>query len=98
MPVDAEGVTLPVVQFSVQPRFPERALLQGVSRLVTVETLIGVDGVARPVCIVQRLDSDLEAESFATVRRWRFVPALLRGKPVPVVATIGLTVDIARQS
>jgi hypothetical protein len=30
------------------------------------------------------------------VRRWRFAPALLRGKPVPVLVTIGLSYNIAR--
>ncbi len=97
MPVDTDGVTQPLVQKSVQPSYPDRALQQGIAGIVTVETLVGVDGMPRPVCVVEKLDRDLEASSLSTVRRWRFTPAQLRGKPVAVLVTIALSYNIGRQ-
>jgi periplasmic protein TonB len=96
VPIETDGVTAPSVLSMAQPRFPERALLQGASGTV-VETVVDVEGRPHPACVVDKLDRDLEQESLATVRRWRFAPARRGGKPVAALITIGLSYNIARR-
>lgn len=46
--------------------------------------VVDVDGIPRHIVVTQPLGYGLDEEAIKTVQRWRFEPAKLRHKPVPV--------------
>jgi TonB family protein len=51
-------------------------------------TIVGTDGVPREVYFVKTLGYGLDAQAVSAVRHWKFSPATLEGKPVPVAIQV----------
>jgi TonB family protein len=82
------GVTSPVLLEKVDPVYPDtarRAQLQGV---VVLEAVITASGVVDEVRIVRSPNPIFDAAVEAAVRRWRYRPATLNGRAVPVLLTV----------
>ena len=72
----------------VDPAYPEaarRARLQGV---VILEAVITASGAVDEVRIVRSPSPLFDAAVEDAVRRWRYRPATLNGRAVPVVLTV----------
>lgn len=65
-----------------------RARLQGI---VVVNIVLMPDGRARDLRVVRPLGLGLDEEAIEAVKKWKFEPARMNGKPV----TVNVTVEVA---
>lgn len=76
----------------VRPVYPDAMRAAGREGVVPIEAVIGVDGTVTSVRVTTaQIHPDFAIAAVDAVRRWRFSPTLLNGKPVEVVMTV--TVD-----
>ena len=90
-------VTPPRKLRNVQPEYPSREGSVVGRGLWLGEVLIDADGRVREVFAVQEVEFDPPWPEFndaipAAIRRWQYVPAVLKGKPAAVCLTV--TMDI----
>lgn len=69
------------------PQYPAEAVKAGLQGVVTVECTVGTDGRVTNATAVEG-DSPLSEAAVAAVRKWRFEPLLLDGKPKDFVLTV----------
>jgi protein TonB len=74
----------PVKVFSPQPGYTEEARQARVQGIVILQAIIDPQGSVTDVRVLKGLPEGLAEAAVATVRTWRFKPATLEGKPVPV--------------
>src|SRR5205814_8363571 len=77
----------------VRPRFPEEAKAFLLDGTVFIETEIKETGDVRIIRIQKPAGAGLDEAAVEAVRQWKYKPALLDGKPVPVFTMI--TVNFA---
>jgi TonB family protein len=90
MTVD-KNIKPPEVLKRVNPVYTADAKAARISGMVIIETMIDETGVVRGTKILKRLPYGLDQAAADAVSQWTFAPALLDGKPVPVV--FNLTVN-----
>jgi len=81
-------VHAPVVLERVEPDYPEsarRARLQGI---VILEATITTSGEVRQVRVLKSVNPLLDEAAVRAVRAWRYRPATLNGRAVPVYLTV----------
>jgi protein TonB len=71
----------------VAPVTPEQARQAGISGLVLVEVIIGVDGRVTSAKVLRSIPM-LDEAALEAVRQWRYEPTELNGVPVPVIITV----------
>ncbi len=81
-------ITAPKKVQDVQPIYPPSARSQRRQGIVILEALISPTGCVRSVEVLRGPAPDLEGAALRAVTFWRYTPALLAGKPVPVVMTV----------
>jgi len=77
----------------VKPVYPAIAQSARVGGTVTIEATIGPDGKVIDTKVVRSIPM-LDQAALDAVRQWEYTPALLNGKPVPVV--INVTINFTR--
>ena len=77
----------------VKPVYPAIAQSARVVGTVTLEATIGPDGKVIDTKVVRSIPM-LDQAALDAVRQWEYTPALLNGKPVPVV--INVTINFTR--
>ena len=77
----------------VKPVYPAIAQSARVVGTVTIEATIGPDGKVIDAKVVRSIPM-LDQAALDAVRQWEYTPALLNGKPVPVV--INVTINFTR--
>ncbi len=77
------------------PRYPEIARRARVQGVVIVEAVINKAGSVESVRVLKGLPMGLDTAAVDTVKKWKFKPATLNGKPVTVYYT--LTVNFQLQ-
>jgi TonB family protein len=97
VPVEAPGAIIRVrvggnVQQSAlisgsQPDYPEEARAQGVEGVVTLEALIGVDGMVQSLSVISG-DPALVPAALESVKGWTYRPTLLNGVPIEVLTLV----------
>ena len=70
----------------VKPVYPAIAQSARIGGVVTIEATIGPDGKVIDAKVVRSIPM-LDQAALDAVRQWEYTPALLNGKPVPVVVT-----------
>ncbi len=88
------GVTAPVLTYSVDAEFTKKAKdakYQGVS---VVSCVVDADGMPRHVHTIRKLGMGLDEKALEAVRQYKFKPGLLNGKPVAVQITIEVNFHI----
>lgn len=86
----------PVPLSSPAPRYPPQAARRGESGTVLVRVDVGPDGVPTSTSLVQSSNSRLlDKAALDAVRRWRFRPAVVNGRPTvgSVVVPIEFSLD-----
>lgn len=83
-----DGVSAPSVAQKVDPEYTEEARKAKISGPVLLKLTVGVDGMAHDISVVRGLDSGLDLKAVEAVQKWHFNPGMLKGEPVPVLATI----------
>ena len=91
----AEGEAVPIVR--IDPQWPRRALEEGIEGFVRVEVLIGADGAAKDVRVVDSEPGALFARNAVrAVRRWKFKPRVVDGVAVERWAVTTIEFKMAR--
>jgi TonB family protein len=95
-PLRIEGVIKePRKTKDVAPEYPEDAIRAGLTGVVILDCVVDVKGHVQSAD-VKRGSPTLAEAAIKAVRKWRYTPTLLDGKPVPVIMTI--TVNFTRSS
>ena len=87
------GVISPDVIHEEKPQYTSEAMRAKVQGVVEVEAVVLPDGTVGQVQVVRSLDDrfGLDQKAIEAVKRWRFRPGTLLGKPIPVLVNIELT-------
>jgi TonB family protein len=81
-----EGISMP------EPPYTQYAREGGISGRVEFDVVVGKDGSIRDILETDRvLGGGLDQSAIATVRTWKFKPALKSGVPVPVLMYVEIT-------
>ncbi len=83
-----DGVTVPELLERVDPTYPEAARKGRIQGVVILEAVITAAGAVDEVRIVRSPSPLFDAAVEAAVRRWRYRPATLNGRAVPVLLTV----------
>ena len=79
------GKILPPVRLlGVRPAYPEVLRSQRVGGTVTMDAIIGTDGMTRDVRAVSSSHPDLEQAAVEAVRQWQYSQTLLNCVPIEV--------------
>jgi TonB family protein len=85
----SQGITPGKLLSKVEPVYPQAAKMQGVAGTVVVEMTITEDGKVRNVKQISGVPILAQAASDA-IRKWRYSPFLLNGKPLEVQKQISV--------
>jgi periplasmic protein TonB len=90
----ASGVTPPVPLETVSPAYPEPARRAHVEGVVMLEAIIGTDGTVRDVRVLSVASPLLDPAALDAVRRWRYRPARIGQRLVPVYLSVVVTFSL----
>lgn len=101
-PTEPEGpimvggdVKAPVKEFAPQPQYTEIARKARIQGVVIVQAIVTKTGEVQDVKVLKGLPMGLDKAAADAVRKWKFKPATLNGKPVDVY--FNLTVNFTLQ-
>lgn len=101
-PAEPEGpimvggdVEAPVRTYDPQPKYTEIARKARIQGIVIVQATIDKGGNVVDAKILKGLPMGLDQEALTTIRKWKFEPATLNGKPVAVY--YNLTINFTLQ-
>jgi protein TonB len=77
-----EEPTKPVPVYKTEIEYTAAARAEGVEGRLVLALTIGADGSVIDVAVVSSVQESLDASAIATVKTWRFKPALKCGRPV----------------
>ena len=81
-------VSAPQLIFAPDPEFTEKARKAKYQGVCVISTVVDDEGNPQRVQVVRHLGMGLDKKAVEAVRQYRFTPAMLRGKPVPVEVNI----------
>jgi TonB family protein len=88
------GVAAPQLLFAPDPEFSEEARRAKFQGVCVVSLVVDAQGNPQRVQVVRHLGMGLDQKALAAVKQYRFKPATLQGKPVPVEVNIEVTFRI----
>lgn len=89
--LNAAGGQTPKLIREARPSYTSDAMRRLVQGYVALEAVVLPDGSTGAVRVKRSLDPDLDTSAIAAVRAWRFKPAVLNGKPVPMLVEVEMT-------
>ena len=88
------GVAAPQLLFAPDPEFSDEARRAKFQGVCVVSLVVDAQGNPQRVQVVRHLGMGLDQKALAAVKQYRFKPATLQGKPVPVEVNIEVTFRI----
>jgi TonB family protein len=90
------GTEDPKPIFQPKPEYTAEAMQAKIQGIALVECMVLTDGTVANPHIVRSLDSrfGLDQEALKCARKWRFIPARLRGQPVAMLVNIEVTFSL----
>ena len=87
-----DQITAPVPILAPTPHYTDAARLAKIQGVVRLQCVVRADGGCGDATVLRSLDTvyGLDDEAVRTMRRWRFKPALLARKPVPVRISVDM--------
>lgn len=82
------AVAPPQLVYSVEPEFSDEARRAKYQGVVALSVVINTQGRAVDITVVRHLGMGLDQKAIDAVRQYRFRPAMMHGKAVPVYMTI----------
>jgi protein TonB len=82
------GVSAPSLIFKVEPAYSEEARAAKIAGPVLLKVVIGIDGRATDMVVLQGLGFGLDEQAVKAIDKWYFKPGVKDGIPVPVQAQI----------
>lgn len=81
-------MTKPMLLVKVEPTYPDVARMARLSGRVTISAVIGLDGNVESAEVLASTSPLFSDTAIGAVRKWRYRPALMNGKPVRVYFTV----------
>jgi TonB family protein len=81
-------VNAPAPMRKIDPKYPQDLVKEHVEGEVVLYGVIRPDGSVDSVQVVRKLDPQLDANSVAAFKQWRFEPATKNGQPVALEAIV----------
>lgn len=78
------------------PTYPQDAIDAKVQGVVVLDVIVDAEGVPSDIQVAQSIPM-LDAAAIEAVRKWRYEPTLMNGKPVPIAMTISLNFSLDQQ-
>jgi len=88
------GVTPPKVVYQVSPQFSEQARAAKFSGVVLVNIIVDAHGLPQNVHVLRGVGMGLDESAMEAVTQYRFEPAMLGDKPVPVELNVEVNFQI----
>jgi protein TonB len=88
------GVSAPVPIYTVEPEFSEEARKAKFMGVVTVNLIVGANGLPQNVHVVRGVGMGLDEKAVEAVKQYRFTPAKEAGKPVAVEMNVEVNFQI----
>jgi len=88
------GVSAPVPIYTVEPEFSEEARKAKFMGVVTVNLIVGANGLPQNVHVVRGVGMGLDEKAVDAVKLYRFRPAKEAGKPVAVEMNVEVNFQI----
>jgi protein TonB len=88
------GVSAPVPIYTVEPEFSEEARKAKFMGVVTVNLIVGANGLPQNVHVVRGVGMGLDDKAVEAVKQYRFTPAKEGGKPVAVEMNVEVNFQI----
>jgi TonB family protein len=82
------SVSAPLAIYDPEPEYSEEARKAKYQGVLTLQVVVGADGLPRDVRIARSLGMGLDEKAIDAVRHWRFEPGRMDGRPVPVVVNV----------
>jgi TonB family protein len=83
------GVTAPLLTYSVDAKYPQSERSKGKANVVVVcELVVNSKGLPQDVHVVQSAGRTFDNSAMDAIRQYRFSPAMRKGEPVAVSVTI----------
>lgn len=95
-PSDPEKATQPVLIQQVKPDYTPEALKAGIQGSVKIRIGINEQGQVEEAEVVGPLDPGLDQKAIEAVKKWKFQPAMLKGKPVAMRSRVELEFHIEK--
>ena len=89
------NIVPPVKLYYPQPRYTEEGRLSRIQGVVILEAIIDANGDVHDVKVLKGLPMGLSESAIETASQWKFEPATLEGRPVPVF--LNLTIRFSLQ-
>lgn len=83
-----EGITPPKVVQKVDPKYTDEAKDAKIEGTVRLSVVVGADGLAHQINVVEPLDGGLDLKAVEAVQQWKFTPGTKDGVAVNVRAQI----------
>ena len=90
----AGNIDKPVKVFSPQPLYTEEARRAGIQGVVILEAVVDANGTVRNVKVLKGLPMGLDQSAVDAVMTWRYQPATMEGRPVPVYFTFTISFSL----
>lgn len=88
------AVSRPRATFAPKPEYTEMARRARAQGTVVLDVTIDASGRVEQVAVLKPLPMGLDASAVETVRRWRFEPATLNGRPVACIMTLTVHFEV----
>ena len=82
------GISTPKIIFSVDPEFSDEARRAKYQGVVVISLIVDAQGNPQHVRVVRQLGMGLDEKAVEAVKQYKFKPALMQGKAVPVEINI----------
>jgi len=89
-----DGVSAPELTYRVAPEFTEQARKAKFMGIVLVSLIVDPDGKPQNVHVLRGVGMGLDQKAVAAVGKYKFKPAMLDGKPVPVALNVEVNFQI----
>jgi TonB family protein len=85
----------PVILFQPTPSYTEEARKNRIQGRIVLDLIVRKDGAPSNIMIRKKLGYGLDESAINTIAsRWRFIPGIVDGKPVDLMATIEVAFNI----
>ena len=81
-------MTRPVLLSKIEPEYPTTARLARMNGRVVLQAVIGLDGTVESVEVLSSTSPLFEAAARDAVKRWKYRPATMDGRPVRIYFTV----------
>jgi TonB family protein len=84
----SDGIASPGVIYKVEPSYTDEARAAKIAGSVLLSVVVGTDGLAHDINVVNGIDAGLDRKAVDAVQQWHFRPGTKDGQPVAVQANI----------